>query len=93
MSNTVQAQHPAVVLRSSYQHLRAVLAIAAIAIIGLTVAVVVLATSNRQVTTRSATRVVPSAISTSASAEPGAKLDHSGRNARLNAIYFYPGHY
>jgi hypothetical protein len=69
------------------------LAIAAIAIVGLAVGIVVLATSNRRVTTRSATRVVPSAISTSASAESGAKLDHSGRNARPNAIYDYPGHY
>ena len=90
MSNAVQAQHPAVVLRSTYQHLRAVLAIAAIAIVGLTVAVVVLATSNGHVTTSSPMRVVPSAISTSASAEPRAKLDHRGLN---QATYDYPGHY
>lgn len=46
MSNTVPAQHPAVVLRSTYQHLRALLAIALIALIGLTVAVVVLAANS-----------------------------------------------
>ena len=46
MSNAVQAQHPAVVLRSNYQHLRALLMVAIIAIVGLTVAVVVLATSH-----------------------------------------------
>ena len=46
MSNTVQAQHPAVVLRSNYQHLRALLMAAIIAIVGLTAAVVVLATSH-----------------------------------------------
>src|SRR5206468_7397053 len=46
MSNTIQAQHPAVVLRSNYQHLRALLTAAIIAIVGLTVAVVVLATSH-----------------------------------------------
>jgi hypothetical protein len=53
MSNAVQAQHPAVVLRSSYQHLRALLAIAAIAIVGLTVTVVVLALNNSRTTTAS----------------------------------------
>jgi hypothetical protein len=93
MSNAVQAQHPAVVLRSSYKHLRALLAIAAIAIAGLTVAVVVLAIGNGRVTTSSATRVAPSAISTSASANAGAKLNHRGLNERPNATYFYSGHY
>jgi hypothetical protein len=93
MSNRVQAQHPAVVLRSSYQHLRALLAIATIAVVGLTVAVVVLAINNRREAASSPARVVPPALSTSASAEPGAKLDHSGRNERLNNALFYPGHY
>jgi hypothetical protein len=62
--STVQAQHPAVVLRSSYLHLRALLAIATIAIIGLTVAVVVLALNNSGSTTASpASHTKPSAIS------------------------------
>jgi hypothetical protein len=39
----VSTQHPAVVLRSHYLHLRALLAIAAIAVVCLSVAVVVLA--------------------------------------------------
>lgn len=48
MSQTIPTQHPAVVLRSHYRHLRALLAIATIAIVGLTIAVVVLAgTHNR----------------------------------------------
>jgi hypothetical protein len=46
MSHTVPSQHPAVVLRSNYLQLRALLAIALIAIIGLTLAVVVLATNS-----------------------------------------------
>jgi hypothetical protein len=50
MSNAVSAQHPAVGLRSTYQHLRAVLALAAIVIIGLTVAVVVLAITSGSTT-------------------------------------------
>ncbi len=46
MAQTVPRQHPAVVLRSHYTHLRALLAIAMIAIAGLTIAVVVLATND-----------------------------------------------
>jgi hypothetical protein len=56
MTNPVPAQHPAVVLRSSYQHLRALLTIAGIAIVGLTVAVAVLAI--RTVPGTSVSRVV-----------------------------------
>ena len=99
MSNTVQAQHPAVVLRSNYQHLRALLAIAAIAIVGLTVAVVVLATNNATTISPAAHRTAP-ATSAPASAQAGAKLDHRGLNStatqrenQLNRSYFYPGHY
>jgi hypothetical protein len=62
--STVPAQHPAVVLRSTYLHLRALLAIATIAIVGLTVAVVVLALNNSGSTTASpASHTNPSAIS------------------------------
>jgi hypothetical protein len=37
MSHTVPSQHPAVVLRSTYQHLRALLVVAFIAVVGLTI--------------------------------------------------------
>ena len=92
MSHTVPSQHPAVVLRSSYQHLRALLAIAVAVILGLTVAVVVLATSPNHVnlarpTTQSATQANPLA-------EAGARLDHSGRMANVtqasNRLANYP---
>jgi hypothetical protein len=53
MSDTLSAQHPAVVLRSAYLHLRALLAAAAIALVGLTVAVVVLAINTSGSTTLS----------------------------------------
>jgi hypothetical protein len=43
MGQAFPNQHPAVVLRSRYRQLRALLAIAMVAVIGLTVAVVVLA--------------------------------------------------
>ena len=49
MSQTFSTQHPAVVLRSRYQQLRALLAVAMIAVVGLTVSVVVLATQNDNV--------------------------------------------
>ena len=44
MSHQISQQHPAVVLRSHYVHMRALLVIAMIAVVGLTVTVVVLAT-------------------------------------------------
>jgi len=84
MSNTTSAQHPPVVLRSSYQLVRTLLAIAVIAIIGLTLAVVVLAVNTSATTPASnAGHVTTSANSNNASAELGAKLDHSGRKSRL----------
>lgn len=43
MSNSISPQHPAVVLRSHYVHLRTLLAVAMIAVVALTAAVVVLA--------------------------------------------------
>jgi hypothetical protein len=46
MSQAISTQHPAVVLRSRYQQLRALLAVAMIAVVGLTAAVVVLAIQN-----------------------------------------------
>jgi hypothetical protein len=45
MSQAISPQHPAVVLRSHYRHLRALLAVAMIAVVGLTAAVVVVATN------------------------------------------------
>ena len=42
MSTAIPSQHPAVVLRSQYNHLRNLLAIAMIAVVGLSVAVVVM---------------------------------------------------
>jgi hypothetical protein len=46
MGQAIPRQHPAVVLRSHYQQLRALLAIAMIAVVGLTAAVVILATDD-----------------------------------------------
>ena len=48
MSQPVPATHPAVVLRSHYTHLRAMLAAAMIAVLGLAAAVVILATDDQR---------------------------------------------
>ena len=81
MGHAVPSQHPAVVLRSSYQHLRALLATAIAVILGLTVAVVVLATTSSHGTL--AGSATQSAIRAGPSAEAGARLDHSGRSASV----------
>jgi len=58
MGQAIPNQHPAVVLRSRYLQLRTLLAIAMVAVIGLTVAVVVLAIDdNRGASLGSATEV------------------------------------
>jgi len=54
MANTIPARHPAVVLRAHYRQLRALLAIAMIAVVGLTAAVVILATNDDRDTGASA---------------------------------------
>ena len=81
MSHTVPSQHPAVLLRSNYQHLRALLAIAIALILALTVAVVVLATRSDHATPASHT--TRSAIRANPSGEAGATLDHGGRNTSI----------
>jgi hypothetical protein len=58
MGQAVPRQHPAVVLRSHYKQLRALLAVAMIAVVGLTAAVVILATDDdRDTSAGSATQV------------------------------------
>ena len=97
MSNTVPAQHPAVVLRSNYLHLRALLAIATIVMVGLTVAVVVLAINNGSSTTASAAgRATPSTVSAQPSVQPNPDqqgVAPSPTPLGSNRSYSYPGHY
>src|ERR687891_929684 len=58
MGKAIPAQHPAVVLRSHYRQLRALLAIAMIAVVGLTAAVAILANNDaRDTSAGSATQV------------------------------------
>ena len=72
MAQTVPSRHPAVVLRSHYRHLRALLAIAMIALAGMTVAVVILATDDGASSARTA-----SPVSTPATAADGPRYLHS----------------
>jgi hypothetical protein len=51
MGEAIASQHPAVVLRSHYTLVRALLAVALIAVVGLTVAVVILATDGDEAIT------------------------------------------
>jgi hypothetical protein len=57
MPQPVPTQHPAVVLRSEYRNLRALLVIATIAVVALSIAVVLLASDDPATDTRSATPV------------------------------------
>jgi hypothetical protein len=77
MSQTLTNPQPAVVPRPKYVHVRSLLAVACIAILGLTIAVVLLAT-NRNVTASSV--IGAKAITRAQMADLGARLDHSGRS-------------
>jgi hypothetical protein len=57
MGQAIPSRHPAVVLRSHYNHLRTLLAILAISLVGLSTAVVILATDDdRDTSAASATQ-------------------------------------
>jgi len=56
MSQAIQHQHPAVVMRSQYEHVRALLAVALVAVLGLTVALVLVASTSGGSSTASVTR-------------------------------------
>jgi hypothetical protein len=58
MGQTVPTQHPAVVLRSRFNNLRALLAIALIAVVSLSAAVVILARDSDTAATTSGTRTI-----------------------------------
>jgi hypothetical protein len=60
MSQAISTAHPAVVLRSRYQQLRALLAVAMIAVVALTAAVVILAIDNDGATSPSSASQVSS---------------------------------
>ena len=57
MSNSVPAQHPAVVLRSQYRQLRSLLAVLVVAVVGLSTTVVILTVDDEKATTATTTHV------------------------------------
>jgi hypothetical protein len=77
MGEAIPRQHPAVVLRSHFNLLRALLAAAVIAVIGLTVAVVILANDSDKVS------------STSSAAKPVGSINYGGSTA-VNPSTGYP---
>ncbi len=60
MGKAIPQQHPAVVLRSHYSHLRNLLAVAMIAIVGLSGAVVILANDQDEVSNPTAAKPIES---------------------------------
>jgi hypothetical protein len=89
MSQTLINTHTAGVPRPKYVQIRSLLAVACIAILGLTIAVVLLAT-NQTVTISGITGA--GAITRAETAEAGARLDHSGRReAALVSVLAEPG--
>ena len=73
MGEAIRNQHPAVVLRSHYRQLRALLVAAMIAVVGLTAAVVILATGDDRGT--SAGSISLRAPVQTAPGQPGARYD------------------
>jgi hypothetical protein len=76
MGQAIPRQQPAVVLRSHFNHLRALLAVAVLAVAGLTVAVVILANDSDEVSSTSA-------------AEPIEPINYGDSN-RVNPSTGYP---
>ena len=71
MSQAIPTQHPAVVLRSHFQQVRALLAVAMIAVVGLTSAVVILANDSDEAAQTSAAAPIVAV----APQEPGIRYD------------------
>jgi len=75
MSHQISQQHPAVVLRSHYVHMRALLVIAMIAVVGLTVTVVLLATRENSTASTSSATPATSSLGTSGTSAGGGPID------------------
>jgi hypothetical protein len=69
MGKAIPAQHPAVVLRSQFAHLRNLVAVAMIAVVGLTGAVVILANDQDEVSNPTAAKPIESVN------QPGSRFD------------------
>ena len=85
MTHTLATSQSSVVPRSQYEHVRSLLALACIAVIGLSIAVALLASSS-SVTRARVTRA--SVNISAATTDAGARLDHRGLHdpAYLSAL-------
>ena len=85
MSQISVTSEPAVVRRSQYVHVRSLLTVACIAIIALSIAVALLATTSSGTSVRGARAIMRSSAAT---ADTGARLDHRGLHdaAYLSAL-------
>lgn len=81
MNQTVPTQHPAVVLRSHYRHLRSLLMIAMVAVVGLAAATVILALDDDGTTGSTSAADLSSSLRGSSSFE--ARPDESGVAAAI----------
>jgi hypothetical protein len=90
MTHPLAPQHPAVVLRSHYVHLRSLLAVAMIAVVGLAAAVVILATDGDRVTSArpalSAPAVAPAIVAPGRRLDGGPEEGSSGPHATMPAL-------
>jgi hypothetical protein len=75
MSHQISQQHPAVVLRSHYVHMRALLVIAMIAVVGLTVTVVLLVTRENSTASASLATPVTSSVGAGGTSAGGGPID------------------
>jgi hypothetical protein len=86
MGKAIPAQHPAVVLRSHYKQLRALLAIAMIAVVGLTAAVVILANDSDEAGSTTSAAPIESinygGFNPATGRPDSAQLPHQGRVAQ-----------
>jgi len=91
MAQAIPSQHPAVVLRSHYNHLRALLAIAMVAVVGLTATVVILSLdeSDQSGATSGLAQQQPAVVSDTSNVAPGTRYDggpdEGTRGATANA--------
>jgi hypothetical protein len=81
MSQTVPTQHPAVVLRSHYRHLRSLLLIAMVAVVGLAAATVILALDDENTSGTTSAADISNSLRGSSTFE--ARPDESGVAAAI----------
>jgi hypothetical protein len=75
MGQAIPRQHPAVVLRSHFNFVRALLAVAMVAVVGLTIAVVLVANDRDEIATTSSAQSAPAAVEQAPALPNGTRYD------------------